>query len=32
MLASELTALALASQRSIAREARARPPLASGAA
>jgi CBS domain-containing protein len=32
MLAGELTALALASQRSIAREARARPPLADRAA
>ena len=32
MLASELTAPALASQRSIAREARARPPLAGGRA
>jgi CBS domain-containing protein len=32
MLAGELTALALASQRSIAREARARPPLAGRAA
>ncbi len=32
MLASELTALALASQRSIAREASARPPLAGRAA